>query len=245
MDAIVLAGGRGTRLAEAVDDLPKSLAPVNGRPFLDYLLVELASSGLIHTVVLALGYLADSVIEHYRNVAPPIPLRFALEAQPLGTAGALRNALPFTSSDVVVAYNGDTLVHVDLRSLLELRAKWQSPAALAIARADDRSRYASVRLKGEFVTGFAEKTSGGPGLVNAGVYALSRGLFDVFPSGPLSMELDVLPQLASRGQLVALEISGPLLDIGLPDTYVSAGEFVSHFFEPSAWHRANIASAPQ
>jgi NDP-sugar pyrophosphorylase family protein len=229
MDAVVVAGGRGTRLAGLVHDVPKPLAPVGGRPFLDYLLMELASGGLIESVVLALGHLAQPVIDYYRATPSPLPLQFVVETEPLGTAGAIRNALRGTVGDVVVACNGDTLVHVDLRSLMELHAKSGAEAALALVAVDDMRSYGRVYLEGHYVTGFLEKMSDGPGLASAGVYVFSRRMFDGFPADQLSMERDVLPRLAAQGQLVGLEVPGPLLDIGLPETYAAAADFVQQF----------------
>src|SRR5881296_2545913 len=108
VDAIILCGGRGTRLATVVSSVPKPLALVSGRPFLDYILDHLAASGLVRRAVLAIGHMAERIVEHYGQCRPPLPVSFVHETEPLGTGGALVIALPATASDPVLGLNGDS-----------------------------------------------------------------------------------------------------------------------------------------
>lgn len=229
VDAIVLCGGRGTRLASVVADVPKPLAPVLGRPFLDHLVDQLAASGLVRHVVLAVGHLADMVREHYARHAPPIPVSFVVESVPLGTGGALVNALPATSSDPVLGLNGDSLFRFDLGRLLRHHRDHAADATLALVAMPDCSRYGSVVLDGSRVTSFLEKQPGrGAGLINGGVMVLSRSLL-TRPVVPLSVETELLPEAVARRRVEGVPFESPFLDIGLPETFAAAPEFLRAF----------------
>lgn len=161
VDAIVFAGGRGTRLASVVSDVPKPLAPVAGRPFLDHLLGAYAASGAVRHVVLALGHLADAVIRHYRDILPPLPVDWVVETEPLGTGGALLNAQPATRTKTVLVANGDSLIDMDIHTLLDHHRASGTGLTLALTEVDDVGRFGRVLLDGSRVAGFAEKAGGG------------------------------------------------------------------------------------
>ena len=224
LDAIILAGGRGTRLQSVVSDVPKPMAPVNGRPFLDYQLALLARSGLVRKAVLALGYQADKVIDHYRLAGAPLPLDFVVEEEALGTGGALRFALAATDSDRVLALNGDSLFRWDLSALLDTHLALGAAATLAVVGVPDTSRYGAVDVSDGLVRAFVEKTeTSGPGLINAGLNMFERSVLEAIPEGRfLSVEQEVFPQLASVGRLGAAVFSSDFIDIGLPETYAAA-----------------------
>ena len=218
--ALILAGGRGTRLGARTDVTPKPLLPVAGRPFLDYLVENLRRFGL-DRLVLSVGWLADAVAAHYgdgRNFG--VRIIHSRETRPLGTGGGVRNALPLLDEAFMVV-NGDTLFdcnYLDLAGLLSPGTE----AAMALRRVADASRYGSVTCDGRRVTGFAEKSQRGPGRVNAGVYALTRQAVASLPPGPSSLEKDLFPALAARGVLAGREYQGFFLDIGLPETLALA-----------------------
>ena len=224
LDAIVLAGGRGTRLQSVVRDVPKPLALVGGRPFLDYQLQLLASSGRVRQVVLAVGHLADRIIEHYTQHPPPLPVDFVVEHALLGTGGAARNALDATTSDRVLVLNGDSVFRWDLDALAEVHASLRPEATLSLVRVGDVGRYGSVVVEEGRIRTFVEKGGpGGPGLINAGVYLFERETLGAIASGCVtSLETDVFPVLAARGALAAAQFDSPFIDIGLPETYKAA-----------------------
>lgn len=228
VDAVILCGGRGTRLASVVSALPKPMAPVHGRPFLDYLLDYLAASGVVKRVLLASGHLAATIESHYGIQYRGLPLCHSAETAPLGTGGAVRLALdrhgvtaPF------LLLNGDSFIDADLRRLLQLQRRHGALAALALHAVDDASRFGRVTLAGDLVTGWAEKSpQPGPGLINAGVYALDpRALPALVDKQPLSLETAVLPALVARGAVRAVRTGSRFIDIGLPETYGAAAGF--------------------
>lgn len=228
IEAIILAGGRGTRLAGVLANVPKPLAPVAGRPFLDYLLERLAASGLVAGVTLALGHLAERVVEYYRQHPAPLPLSFLVEDRPLGTAGAIRHALPEAPGERVLAANGDSIFPFDLEALIACHAESAAAVTLALVRLKETGRYGQVCLDGGRVTGFVEKdANAGPGLINAGLYALRRDALAEFGEDPLSLEYDVLPVLAERGEVAAVIMPGPFIDIGLPESYAAAADVIA------------------
>lgn len=228
MDAIILAGGLGTRLRAVVSDLPKPLAPVNGRPFLDYQLWLLAQSGLVRKATLAIGHLADRVIEHYAAYPPPLLVDFVVEPALLGTGGAARNALDATTSDQVLVLNGDSVFKWNLLELAQAHARLRPAATLALVQVDDTSRYGSVTLQHGRVTQFVEKSgASGPGAINAGVYVFQRKTLEELRLGEVaSLERDVFPQLIARHQLAAVTFDAAFIDIGLPETYKAAASIL-------------------
>ena len=231
-EAIVLAGGKGTRLAAAVPDLPKPLAPVDERPFLDYVIEGFAASGAVSRVTLALGHLSRKIIAHCKANPPALPVAFSIEDMPLGTGGALLHALPRTQGDPVIVCNGDSLVRIDFNSLLLRHAETGAGATIALIPAPDAGRYGRVSVEGMRVTDFAEKSAGeGPGLINAGVYVFGRYVLESFPTGPCSLERDLLPRLVADGAVYAFLTEGPFLDIGLPESYAAAEHFIRRFRE--------------
>lgn len=222
--ALILAGGRGTRLGELAATTPKPLLPVAGRPFLDYLVENLQRHGITE-LVLSTGHLADAFEAHYgdgRGLG--LRIRHAREDLPLGTGGGARNALPLLD-DCFLALNGDTLFDCNYLDLA-LRLEPGQLAALALRRVEDVSRYGDVALEGGVVRSFHEKSRSGPGLVSGGVYLLTRECVGLLPEGPSSIEQDLFPLLAERGVLAAAVYAGFFLDIGLPETLAAAQDSV-------------------
>lgn len=224
VDAAVLVGGLGTRLRGVVDDVPKPLAPVLGRPFLFYLLDMLALRGA-RSVTLCCGYKAELVRGAAGAEWLGMPVRYSGEPAPLGTGGAAALAARGMESDFVLLLNGDSWLEPDWAGLLE--AARRHGAALALARVEETGRYGAVeRGPDGRVASFAEKREGGgPGWINGGVYCLRRELLAGAPPGPSSLERDWFPQWAARGILAGSEAPGAFLDIGTPESFAAAGEF--------------------
>jgi D-glycero-alpha-D-manno-heptose 1-phosphate guanylyltransferase len=220
MQAVILAGGLGTRLRAAVPDVPKALAPIAGQPFLEYQIRLVQRCGFTQ-LVLCVGaqhQLIESVLGTGDRLG--VEIAYSREDQPLGTGGALFNARALLA-DTFIVLNGDTYFDTDLAALPQARAFAQLPAAMALVQVADVSRYGSVTLDlNQRVAQFTEKGHSGPGLINAGVYAFSHQVFDDFTAQyPISLERDVFPQLASRRLLGGHIMTGYHIDIGLPDSY--------------------------
>lgn len=226
IDVVVLAGGLGTRIRGVLGDTPKVLAPINGRPFLDHLLDHLARLGA-GRAVLSLGVGADRVSDHLAHRPPPLPVIQVIEPAPLGTAGALRHALPCLSGDPVMVMNGDTWLETDFAAFLAEHHRAGRPVSLLCVGVDDVSRYGRVELAEDgSVTRFTEKAPGqsGPGLINGGALLLSRRALDQLAagSGP-SLERDFLGQLPP-GWIHGWRAEGAaFIDIGTPDSLAEAG----------------------
>jgi D-glycero-alpha-D-manno-heptose 1-phosphate guanylyltransferase len=218
MQAIVLAGGFGTRLRQVVSDVPKPMAPVAGRPFLEYVLDGLARNGVAQ-VVLSVGFMADKIMGHFGTRYASLSIDYAVEDSPLGTGGAVAAALAHCSDNPVLVLNGDTWLDLELA---ELQAQWQaSRLPIIVSRAvDDVARYGQLDVQGGLVTGFLEKGGHGPGLINAGVYVLPRDIFgSKAPSPPFSIEADFLASYVRAHATQVFVSKGEFIDIGVPEDY--------------------------
>jgi len=218
-EAIVLAGGMGTRLRAAVADLPKPMAPVAGRPFLCYILDQLAEQG-IERVILSVGYLWQSIHAYFGASYAGIALDYSVEEQPLGTGGALSAALLRAETSRVLSMNGDSWLGFDYSSLAALEANGEPFAlALALRRLEDASRYGRVEMDGRCVRRFHAAGAPGPGLVNAGVYLLARDIFSTrnVPAH-FSFEAFVEKQIDDLRPLGVIA-DGHFIDIGIPSSF--------------------------
>ena len=221
MEAVVLAGGFGTRLQALFPDVPKPMAPIRGRPFLEILLMTLARNGFSR-VVLSLGYRAELIKSHFGNRFEQMSLIYEIESVPLGTGGAIRAALQHCLSDPVFVFNGDTYLDLEVAQVQAVWRRSQIPIIVAREVADT-ARFGRLQTDGDRVTGFLEKGLGGRGLINAGCYVLPRDALDHFELGShFSIETDYLER-AVREQLIGLFItSSVFIDIGVPEDYQRA-----------------------
>ena len=228
LTAVILAGGLGTRLRSVVPDRPKVLAAVRGRPFLEHLLDRLAEHGIRH-VVLCTGHLADQVRAQFGDNYGDLRLVHSEEPSPLGTAGALRLALPLFESDPVLVMNGDSLCDIDLGAFWEWHVSQNAQGTLALAKVpDETKRYGQVETDADgAVSSFREKAEHGSGTwISAGVYLLGVPLVSTIPSDcATSLEEDVFPAWVGRG-LYGYQTDGRFLDVGTPQTYAAAEQFL-------------------
>ncbi|MDB5311902.1 MAG: nucleotidyl transferase domain protein [Gemmataceae bacterium] len=225
VSAAILAGGLGTRLRSVVADRPKVLAPVGGRPFLTYLLDQLARTGVRETALLV-GYAAGRVQSTFGADYAGMRLRYSVEPTPLGTGGAVRLALPLLREDIVLLMNGDSFCDVDLDAVLTFH-RGHGGASLVLAEVADASRYGRVLAGPDGrVVRFAEKGSGQEaGRINAGVYVFGRALIEsIPPDRPVSLERDVLPGWVATGRVRGFP-GGRFIDIGTPESYAEAEAF--------------------
>lgn len=218
-EAIVLAGGFGTRLRSVVSDVPKPLAPVAGRPFLAWLLDALAKGG-IRRIVLATGYLGEMVEAAIGPHHGPMEVSYVREEAPLGTGGSLWAAMAATTGERVFALNGDTWQAADYAAMA-----CAAPAAdlvFAVRPVEDRARYGSVVLEEGRLVGLREKGEAGPGLVNSGIYLLHRDLLAKRPiQDAFSFEKEVLERPAGL-DIRGFTVDGRFIDIGTPEDFLRA-----------------------
>lgn len=224
--AVILAGGRGRRLRPVVADRPKVLAQILGRPFLTYLLDELAFAGL-RRVVLCTGYMSEKIYQTLGDTYASLNLFYSREERPLGTGGALRLGLPELTSDIVLVMNGDSYIKIDLSHLLESFSGKDARAALVLARVSDTGRYGRVVLGEDGRIELFEEKGGhaGPGWISAGLYLLRRELIATIPAGQTySLEREFFPRLIGKN-LYGYPSEGKFIDIGTPDCYKKAEAF--------------------
>lgn len=220
-EAIVLAGGKGTRLQSVVTDVPKPMAPVGGKPFLEMVLTTLAAQGF-GRVVLSVGYMPEKIVQHFGVGFKGMELVYEIENQPLGTGGATRAALQRCLADHAFVFNGDTYLEVEAAQANAVWLAQQSPVIIA-KRVDDTSRYGSLLVQNDKVVAFMEKGRTGPGLINAGSYILPKTCLDHFPPNkPFSIETDFFAHAVKQQPLALFETRGHFLDIGIPEDYAKA-----------------------
>jgi D-glycero-alpha-D-manno-heptose 1-phosphate guanylyltransferase len=224
-EAIILAGGLGTRLREAVPDLPKCMAPVAGRPFLGYVIDTLRMQG-VHHFVFSLGYKAEIIESYLHEHYPTLDYTIALEEEPLGTGGAIRLALASARTNDVLVANGDTLFKVDVQELASTYAARNAECLLALKPMSHFERYGVVELDGEGrITSFKEKQYYTEGLINGGIYLLNKNKFlaYAFPQ-KFSFEKDYLERYFAQGSFYGVAQKGYFIDIGIPEDYNKAQE---------------------
>src|ERR1041384_5291873 len=226
--AAILAGGLGSRLRSVVSDRPKVLAAVNGRPFIAALLDQLVESGA-ESVALCTGYLGEQVESAFGSVYRNLKIFYSREQSPLGTAGALRLALPLLSAGSIVVMNGDSFCDARVKDVLSWHRSRAARATLLLSEVTDTSRYGRVRTADDGrVVGFEEKdASGGRGWINAGVYVIERELLETIPGDrAVSLEREVFYSWIGE-VMYGFKTSGRFIDIGIPETYAAAGQFFS------------------
>ncbi len=220
MEAIVLAGGFGTRLRQLVPDIPKPMAPVAGRPFLEILLTLLVSKGF-HRVVLSLGYMAEKVMDHFGDLYEGLELTYEVEVVPLGTGGALRQALPQCHSDHVFVFNGDTYLDLEVPAIEKEWQKNHKPI-IVTREVPDTLRYGRLEIANGCAISI-EKGVPGTGLINAGCYVLPVNILSDYTLGEsFSFEDDFLANTMRKQRFDLFVTNGHFIDIGVPEDYARA-----------------------
>jgi len=234
LDAVILAGGQGSRLRQVCSDRPKIMALVCGEPLLTYLIGQLREAG-IRRAVLSLGYLAD-VVQQYlaQHKWDEMEIVTVVEPSSLGTGGGLRFAAASLRSETVLVMNGDSLNKISLCELLAFHRRKAARASLLLTAVERADRYAVVETDGEDrITAYNNPSSSsatnGSAHISAGVYLMERALISLWPEKEaFSLERDVFPQMCGQG-LYGLKRQFPFLDIGTPESYRSAEAFVQQY----------------
>ncbi len=216
--ALILAGGLGTRLGERTNDCPKPILSVGGKAFLEYLVWNLARHG-IRRLILSVGYLAEKTQDHFGDgSAFGVEISYCVESSPLGTGGAVKLAEAQLDEHFFVL-NGDTLFDINYLDLLRCVPLGFDSVFLALRQVADAGRYGRVVTEGQTVSSFAEKAGAGEAWINGGIYLMDRRVLDRLPEGISSLESDLFPGLAAEGALLAKQCNGFFIDIGTPLTF--------------------------
>ena len=226
LTAVILAGGLGTRLRCVVSSNPKVLAEVGGRPFLSYLLEQLASAS-VRDAVLCTGYLGEQIEAEFGNSFGNMHLIYSREKSPLGTAGSIKLALPLLKSNPVLIMNGDSYCEVDIQNFYQRHIRQKADASLLLTKVANTERFGQVDLDDDgAVVSFREKNQDrGSGWINAGLYLLGYRLLRTIPNDrAVSLEKEMFPKWIDQG-LYGYRAQGRFLDIGTPESYRTAESF--------------------
>ncbi len=230
-EAIILAGGFGTRLQTVVSDVPKPMAPINNEPFLNYVFAYLKHYHIEH-VVLSTGYLADKISDYYKSEFQGIKISYTKEETPLGTGGGIRLAMEKCYTKNVLVLNGDSFFDVNLNQYFNQHSSFHSDCSLALRKVDNAARYGTIKLGNGFIKEFKEKDSiEKVGLINGGVYIINRELFlnktEALKS--FSIEKDFFETRINELNLMGFEYEGYFIDIGIPEDYNKAQDDFKRF----------------
>lgn len=227
-ELIILAGGLGTRLRPTVKDLPKSMAPVSGRPFIEYIIQHFQSEG-IERFIFALGFEAKPIqnflLEHY----PQLDMVFSVESEPLGTGGAIKRACQYAKEENVAVTNGDTLFRINLDALWHLHQEKNADCTLSLKPMENFERFGAVELgRNQQIKAFKEKMHFDAGLINGGCYILKIAHFEA-QMAPLkfSFEKDYLEKQVEKGSLYGQQQDVYFIDMGVPEDYQRAQQELS------------------
>lgn len=224
ISAVLLVGGIGTRLQSVISSTPKPLAPVGDAPFLQLLVRQLRSQG-IRRLVMCTGYLADQVENEFGDGRRwDVEIVYSKELSPLKTAGALKLAECYLAQDKdFLVLNGDSFLEMDFHEFIRLHRDHGGLITVAAREVPDAARYGTLQLDANNrIIGFREKMGASvEGIINGGVYAFRRSIFEHIPEGPASLETDIFPRLLEHG-VHAVEQQGMFIDIGTPEDYTRA-----------------------
>ena len=228
VDVVILAGGQGKRLRRVVNDRPKVLATVDGRPFIFYLFDQLCVLG-VRQVTLATGYLGEQMESALGVTYKNLSIQYSMEDEPLGTGGAVRKASDVTHGEWALVLNGDSFVDIDFRDFLAVHQTRQQQISIAVVTVNNASRYGSLAIGSEGkITAFNEKKmdrSELPGPINAGVYLIHWSLLRALPDHTqCSLERQFFPSQIAKG-IYGYRTKGKFIDIGTPETLAKASDF--------------------
>ena len=225
----ILAGGKGTRLKTIVSDRPKSMAIVNGRPFLDFILENLHKFE-ISEVNLLVGYKHRDIINHYGEKFKNIKLTYSIENKLLGTGGAIKNAASNTSKKYLVVLNGDTYCPINIKQLLDKHSDIDHKEIIGIRHLSDPKRYGLIKInEHDRVISFEEKKVSDKGYINIGAYILSSKNLTNFHEDIFSLEETYLKFSLIKRNLYAFKTFEDFIDIGIPSDYIKSSKIVKPY----------------
>jgi len=226
MEAIILAGGLGTRLSKVIPDVPKPMAPINGKPFL-YFLLQWLKQYPVDKLILSIGYKSESIMKYFGDSFCSIPVEYVIEEKPLGTGGAVISALQKTSDSNILILNGDTYFPIDLNKFYLSHVKNNYLFSIALKRMQNFSRFGSVECRENVVIKFNEKKFCSDGLINGGIYLVNRQFFELKKLPEVfSLEKEILEKEAGSSLLKGIIFDNLFIDIGIPEDYDKAGSFL-------------------
>lgn len=218
--AIVLAGGLGTRLRGVINDLPKPMAMINGKPFLHYVLLYLTQQK-VKKAILSVGYKANIIETYFGDKYLDVELVYSKEAEPLGTGGGIKKAFEYVK-DYAWVLNGDTFFDINLNALSGFHFETKADVSLALKQMQNFDRYGTVEMHGNRIVKFEEKKPLEEGLINGGVYFFDKAILDRVPEQKFSFEKDLLEKYVSVRQINGMVFKNYFIDIGIPEDYTKA-----------------------
>ena len=226
MDSIILAGGFGKRLKPEIKDIPKPLAPINGRPFLDYLFEYLMCHGM-HSVILSVFFKHELIKENYNEKYKSIDISYSIDKSEYGTGGAIKSALPYANTENVLVINGDTFFDISLFELIQHHRKKNNQITIALKEMHNFDRYGYVEFNSEErVIGFKEKTFCEKGHIDGGIYLIKKSLFAPFEVKKKFSFNGFLMENIKDLKIGCKIFKDPFVDIGIPDDYRRAQEIL-------------------
>jgi len=217
-EAIILAGGFGTRLQQIVSDVPKPMADVNNKPFLEYILEFLIQQDF-NKVILSVGYKKEIIKDYFKNSFKGLAIEYSEENEPLGTGGAIKEALKFITNENIYVLNGDTFFNIDLNKMKLMNSK----LVIALKKMNNVDRYGAVEInENHYITSFKEKQHFKKCLINGGVYLLKKDIFDAFNLDYKFSFEDFLSENFKKLNAKGIVFDNYFIDIGIPEDYAKA-----------------------
>jgi len=220
MKCIILSGGLGTRLKGVIENSPKPMAPVESKPFLEYLVLQLHAQGF-QNLVFCIGYLGKQIRDYFDDGSRwGVHIHYSREPSLLGTGGAIKWAAGLIKEENFLVMNGDSFFDIDLKELVRYHLEKDAMVTMALTEVENPERYGTVELdESGRIRSFKEKSKNSRSrVINGGIYVLNRRIFDYIPEGKVSLEEEVFPKLIGKG-IYGTSFKGFFIDIGVPEEY--------------------------
>ena len=226
-DVFILCGGKGTRFRTVSENIPTALAPINGVPFLDLLLNDLVGQGC-HRIILGTGYLSEQIESHIQQRVDAEYL-ISREESPLGTGGAIRNALPIFQAEQILIINGDSFIAFSVQAFLKFHKIQLASASILLSSSTKGNDYGNVELGSNHrILSFKEKSGDSIAqFINAGVYCLNKDLIKRQQEGNASIEQDWLPEWLNKENIMGMVLKKPFYDIGTLERFEIAQQYLA------------------
>lgn len=226
MDIIILAGGLGTRLKNVVNEVPKVMAPVEGKPFLEYTL-EYLNKFDINNVILAVGYKHELIKKYFKDKYKKLNIKYSIETEPLGTGGAIKKAMNYSNEEDIIVINGDIIIKINYNDFYLEHKNKKENNMIAVKKMQDFSRYGIIELdKDDYVSSFKEKQYTKEGYINVGAYILNINNFKKIKEDVFSIEKDYFEKIVDKNKILSYLYDDIFLDIGIPEDYNKAKDYL-------------------